>query len=1285
MHNNDLELIQKIFQQACEISSQEQRNDYLEKSCSQRPDLRDEVASLLRAHLNAGSFLDNPGFECIEQAEFESDSCIAGKRIANYLIQDQIGEGGFGVVYRASQLEPIQRQVAVKILKPGMDSREIIRRFESERNSLARMDHLNVARVLDGGVTEQGLPYFVMDYVPGIPITDFCDIEKLRVVDRLRLFMQVCHGVHHAHQKGIIHRDLKPSNILVTAAKPDPVAKIIDFGIAKFTHAEDESDLPKTQGGQVLGTPMYMSPEQAGGPKSDVDVRTDIYSLGVILFELLTGTTPLTRADIDSRNLLETLRHIREAETPKPSSQISATHPRLESVAENRRTRPVSLAKMLKEELDWIVLKALQKDPNHRYESAAAFAHDIARYLNNEPIDASPPSWTYRSKKFVKKHRYSITTATIFVLFLIGFTAFSAWHSFKATQNEIAANVSIVEQKLATHRAVKLKNLATRLLRSEKKERDSFDGLWKFTENSMLSPVFSGPEYHTEAEKALDAKVDEAATVFKDLPEARGRVYSAISNTYAWIGAGRKVIDLQKQAVDAYELAYGAESQEVTIAKIALARKIDAFDKLDNGIQYLPDPNAIDVSTIAGKESRIRVLQMLAERSVDQHLLHEAREKAKTAVDVSVELLGEHHPTTARSQFLYASVLWLLEERELAKEFAERSLATYIAIEGYGYSGMTGPLGLLANTFSDAGDHETAIYLSENSVRLTQTVYSDSHQTYITELAQHGTILRNAKKIEEAISHYKKALQLARTHLPTQHEFLSKIYYELAVAHLINRDNKESLAAFEETYILLAKSNGKNHPETLRVSGFYARRLIDNNRSGEGKQLLNDSVKRANEHLGLMHPTTIGIVGAATNTAHEMNDKPWLIELLNLQIEIYKAKDVDEALMSLYHNLGSEQFGIGDYHSALGNLRNALEIRTRNLGQLHRDTMQTEFQLAEVERALQQYDQAINRFEQLYEKQKKKLGELDRDTIVTMQCLAYAKNEAGHFDKAVELLEIVNDARGKSLGESHPITLKAYSDLAAMLAEKGRYELSIKWTEKAISAFDAKTASSNDFLYAQKIRLANCKKQLGDTDSAIALYQEIIDFFAALPLTNSRYYVEAKTELICTFFDIGQNKTATNVNEEYINELIADGNMNLAIGKIGTISRRLEECGHYKAAQINRKAAVDLCDKHKLSPLRCAQVKERYARCTLLTAFNSELSSPAQMQHLLLQAEEQLLSAHAELFPLYERPDILKPMGYESNLKQLIDLYTAWNKPEQLEKWQRELESITKKPPESSK
>jgi serine/threonine protein kinase len=457
-----IQLEEKVFYAALEFSHPAERRKFLDEMCAGNPGLRLRVEELLAAQVDADRFFDESlsavnaradiSRSCADALSAAGDSNLnysaeeqPGSHIAHYKLLEKIGEGGFGIVYMAEQEEPVRRRVALKIIKLGMDTRNVIARFEAERQALAIMDHPNIARVFEAGATATGRPYFVMELVRGIKITDYCDQNHFDTLQRLDLFIQVCHAIQHAHQKGIIHRDIKPSNILVTFQDGAPVPKVIDFGVAKATETRLTDKTLFTAYAQIIGTPAYMSPEQAEMSTLDIDTRSDIYSLGVLLYELLTGKTPFDGRELLQSGLDEMRRTLREREPQRPSNKLhTLQRAELSTTAQFRQAEPPNLISLLRGDLDWIVMKALEKDRRRRYATANGLAFDIQRYLNNEPVLARPPSRLYRFQKLVRRNKVVFAAVTMVALILVIGLAVSTWLFLKerdARRRAVAAEL----------------------------------------------------------------------------------------------------------------------------------------------------------------------------------------------------------------------------------------------------------------------------------------------------------------------------------------------------------------------------------------------------------------------------------------------------------------------------------------------------------------------------------------------------------------------------------------------------------------------------------------------------------------------------------------------------------------------------------------------------------------------------------------------------------------------------------------------------------------------------
>jgi WD40 repeat protein/serine/threonine protein kinase len=509
-----------IFSAALELKTLEDREKYIAQACGDDAMLRERIKSLLRSASAADRFIERPARDfgaalTVDRPLSEGPGTVIGP----YKLLQQIGEGGMGVVFMAEQSQPVRRTVALKIIKPGMDSRQVVARFEAERQALALMDHPNIAKVLDAGTTEAGRPFFVMEMVKGVPMTKYCDDKRLTLPERLELFIPVCQAVQHAHQKGIIHRDLKPSNVMIALYDGHPVPKVIDFGVAKATGPKLTGQTLFTEYGAVLGTLEYMSPEQAELNQLDIDTRSDIYSLGVLLYELLTGSTPLDRNRLKKTALDEVLRCIREEEPPKPSTRISTVE-QLPTVAAQRGLEPSQLTSAVRGELDWIVMKALDKDRNRRYETANSLLLDIERYLADETVQACPPSAMYRFRKFARRNRAAVATASIVLVTLVGGVAASTWQAVRATRAERAAIVNAERARESAEAERKAKEAEA----AQRKEAEAAQKIAESEKQRADSEMHNASESQRQARRLLyasDINLAQQALSLNNLGKAR--------------------------------------------------------------------------------------------------------------------------------------------------------------------------------------------------------------------------------------------------------------------------------------------------------------------------------------------------------------------------------------------------------------------------------------------------------------------------------------------------------------------------------------------------------------------------------------------------------------------------------------------------------------------------------------------------------------------------------------------------------------------------------------------
>ncbi len=570
-----------------------------------------------------------------------------GDRVGHYLIRQRLGEGGFAVVYCAEQSEPIRRQVALKIIKLGMDTTQVIARFEAERQALAMMDHPHVARVFDAGATETGRPYFVMELVPGTPITAYCDKHRVDINGRLDLFIQVCDAVQHAHQKGIIHRDLKPSNVLVADKEDIPVVKVIDFGVAKaISHRLTEKTI-FTTAGQLIGTPEYMSPEQAEMTAENIDTRSDIYSMGVLLYELLVGTLPYHPTSLRHAAFNEIQRIIREDEPPKPSHRLSSLGDQSSDCAAHRRADPRSLVRELRGDLDWITMKALDKERTRRYATASELAADIRRHLEHQPVEARPPSVAYRARKFVRRHQVGTAAAAFVALALILGIAGTTAGLVRAKRAEAAT-------QREAEIAVAINGFLQKMLSSVDPDRGQRD--MKVTE-------------------VLGRAASEAGSAFGDQPEVEAAVRETLGNTY-W-GLGR-LEDAETQLALAIEIRKGVLGRDhlrTLEAQNSLGVVLRYLGKFE-GAEALYDRTLAALRRTRGNEhpATLHCMNNFAVLFKSMGRLRDAERLHREVLEIRRRVLGNEHEDTASSMTNLAGTLGSLNELEEAEQLAREAL-----------------------------------------------------------------------------------------------------------------------------------------------------------------------------------------------------------------------------------------------------------------------------------------------------------------------------------------------------------------------------------------------------------------------------------------------------------------------------------------------------------------------------------------------------------------------------------------------------------------------------------
>ncbi len=687
--------MEAVFLAALGLADPAQRLAYLAEACGGDAALRVEVEELLRAD-EAQGFLSGPALAPVP-AEQE------GERIGRYKLLQEIGEGGFGTVWMAEQMEPVTRRVALKIIKLGMDTREVAARFEAERQALAMMDHPNIAKVLDAGATEKGRPFFVMELVKGMPITQYCDEAGLGTRERLALFGDVCSAINHAHQKGVIHRDIKPSNVMITLHGDKPVVKVIDFGIAKATQGKLTDKTLFTRFEQFIGTPVYMSPEQAAMSGLDIDTRSDIYALGILLYELLTGKPPFDAKSLASAGYEEMRRIIREVEPPKPSSRLStASGEERTVIAKARHIEPAKVGRLVEPDLDWIVMKAIEKDRTRRYETANGLALDIQRFLADEPVSATPPSTGYQMRKFFRRHRPQVLAASLGLLLLLAGIA-------GTTVGLIQANSSATAERLAKEKA-EIESAKSRQVSGFLQE--------------MLSQVGTSVSLGRDTallREILDKTVLRIAEGLTDQPEVAAELRQTIGKVYYDLGEFGKAEPVLRQALEARRKLKGDDDRETvqTLDDYGLVLwKQGRYEEAENIHREV----LRQYERIFGK-SHPNVATALDHLAYDLHFLKkpvEARERWESALAMRRKLLGNEHPDTAAS------------------------------------------VSHLGDGFSKVEDFPAAYACHEEALRIRRKVFGNTHPRVSSSLNKAGKALEGLGRIPEAEAHYREALDINR-------------------------------------------------------------------------------------------------------------------------------------------------------------------------------------------------------------------------------------------------------------------------------------------------------------------------------------------------------------------------------------------------------------------------------------------------------------------------------------------------------------------------------------------
>jgi serine/threonine protein kinase/Tfp pilus assembly protein PilF len=786
----------------------------------------------------------------------------AGTLIGRYRLLEKIGEGGMGEVWLAEQREPVRRRVAVKLVKAGMNTREVIARFESERQALALMDHPAIARVFDAGSTSQGAPYFVMEYVAGIPITAYCDNHRLGTRERLELFIHVCEGVQHAHQKAIIHRDLKPSNILVTEVDGHAVPKIIDFGVAKALTRKLTADTMYTRLGAMIGTPEYMSPEQAKSSGEDIDTRTDVYSLGIIFYELLAGAPPLELRKIA---LEEFLRRLREEEPPKPSTKIRTQDPATSSdVATKRHTEPPALANQLRGEVDSIALKALEKERSRRYASPSEFAADIRRYLGNEAVLAVPPSLAYRARKFARRNRAGLITASGFVLVLLVATAVSIRQGIRA--NKEAAIAQAVND---------------------------------FLQNDLLAQAStsnqSKPDPDLKVRTALDRAAQRIEGKFNKQPEVEASIRSTIGQTYMDMGVYPQAQTQFERALDLDRSVLGEKDPKTL-------RIMSRLGRLE-GLQGQNPQAAALLSQTFETQRRLLGPEHPDTLYTENHLANIYQNEAKYAqaeaihshvLEIRRRVLGPEHSDTLNVMNNLAIDYWWQTKYAQAEALLSQAVEIRRRVSGPDHPDTLKPMVNLASVYRLENKYTQAEQLYSQALEIERRVLGPEHPNTLATMQSLAIVYSSEGQYARAELLENQAFEIQRHILGPDHPDTLRTMSQLAAEYGNQGNNEKAEQLLSQTLEIDRRVLGPEHPDTLVTMINVAVANAALGKYAQAEQLCNQAFEAALRKMGPGDRIRVGIASECVGI-YQMQRKYAMAE-----------KYAVEALAGRRHALGSQ-------------------------------------------------------------------------------------------------------------------------------------------------------------------------------------------------------------------------------------------------------------------------------------------------------------------------------------------------------------------------------------------
>ena len=873
-----------------------------------------------------------------------------GSSIGPYRLQRILGEGGMGVVYLAEQMEPIQRRVALKVIKIGMDSREVLARFDLERQTLALMDHPNIARVIDAGATSRGRPFFVMDYVPGVPITEYCDTRRLGVAERIELFLAVCEAIQHAHLKGIVHRDVKPSNVIVTEVDGRAMPKVIDFGLAKATRQRLAERSAFTQFGRLIGTPEYMSPEQAGLIDGDVDSRTDLYSLGILLYEILAGAPPLDAAALRRAGLEGLLRQIRVAPAPRPSVRISSLGDAAVEIARNRRTDRSTLMRRLQGELDWVVMKTIEKDRDRRYATVQELAAELRRYLNHEPVEAGPPGAMYRLGKFVRRHRLGVAAAAAVLAALV--------------LGVVGTSVGWLRASRAEQRAVLAEDEAREEADAAQQVSDFLVDLFQVSSpGSVPVETITAPDILARGAEKIRAELD-------GQPLIQARMLFTISGVYRNLGLHGKALALAEEALRIRERELPADHIDLSYSldRIGLLQvDIGLFEEADEAIAAAL---AIHDRTLAADDPRrIPILTSLLALNVEAGRYQEAEPVARRIQEIAEKAHGPESPELASIQENLGTVLIELGRLDEAEPVLVSAVEKMRQLHGEDHVLYARTATRLALLYRRLARFDEAVLLLQRIIEIQELNLGPVHTQLGDSIANLAVCFAMQGRYAEAAPLFSRVVQIAEEQFGLDHVDVGGGLTNVGNVQRDLGNYGEAEKAYRRSLEILERAVGPDAPVVALACGNLAGLYSRLGRGEESLALHRRALAIREKALGMEHPRTamsLDNVAAALRDQGGLEEaEPLFLRALAIREKTFPA---DHPLVAKsLHGLAVLYREQGRDDEAAEKFRRAIEIRKKTLGPDHPHLATSLSALAALQRDRGRTEQAEALFKQALE------------------------------------------------------------------------------------------------------------------------------------------------------------------------------------------------------------------------------------------------------------------------------------------------------------------------------